>query len=98
MHPMLNTAVKAARKAGSIITRSSVDLDKLTIRSKRHNDFVSEVDHAAEEATIPTLREAYPKHDFLAEESGADDANAEYVWVIDPHAATTIPLHGSHKY
>jgi len=95
---MLNTAVKAARKAGSIISRSSVDLDKLTIRSKRHNDFVSEVDHAAEEAIIATLREAYPKHGFLAEESGADDATAEYVWVIDPLDGTTNFLHGFPQY
>src|SRR5712692_8203958 len=98
MHPMLNTAVKAARKAGSIISRSSVDLDKLTIRSKRHNDFVSEVDHAAEEAIIAMLREAYPKHGFLAEESGADDATAEYVWVIDPLDGTTNFLHGFPQY
>jgi len=95
---MLNTAVKAARKAGSIISRSSVDLDKLTIRSKRHNDFVSEVDHAAEEAIIATLREAYPKHGFLAEESGADDADADYVWVIDPLDGTTNFLHGFPQY
>ena len=61
MHPMLNTAVKAARKAGSIITRSSYDLDKLTVRTKRQNDFVSEVDHAAEDAIISTLKEAYPE-------------------------------------
>src|SRR5437764_3887033 len=98
MHPMLNTAVKAARKAGSIIARSSLDLDKLTIRSKRHNDFVSEVDHAAEEAIIATLREAYPKHGFLAEESGADDADADYVWVIDPLDGTTNFLHGFPQY
>src|SRR5213082_2116816 len=98
MHPMLNTAVKAARKAGSIIARSSFDLDKLTVRSKRHNDFVSEVDHAAEEAIIGTLREAYPKHGFLAEESGADNPKAEYVWVIDPLDGTTNFLHGFPQY
>ena len=61
---MLNTAVKAARKAGSIITRASFDLDKLTIHRKQENDFVSEVDHAAEEAIISVLKEAYPDHGF----------------------------------
>jgi len=95
---MLNTAVKAARKAGSIISRSSVDLDKLTVRSKRHNDFVSEVDHAAEEAIIETLREAYPKHGFLAEESGASHDRADHVWVIDPLDGTTNFLHGFPQY
>ena len=91
---MLTTAVKAARKAGSLITRASFDIDKLNVRSKRQNDFVSEVDHAAEEAIISILKEAYPSHGFLAEESGSKDAKAEYVWVIDPLDGTTNFLHG----
>ena len=95
---MLNTAVKAARKAGAIITRASSDIDRLTIRSKRKNDFVSEVDHAAEETIIGVLREAYPAHGFLAEESGAENAEAEFVWVIDPLDGTTNFLHGFPQY
>ena len=95
---MLNTAVKAARKAGSIITRASSDIDRLTIRAKRKNDFVSEVDHAAEEAIIGVLREAYPSHGILAEESGAQDLDAEFIWVIDPLDGTTNFLHGFPQY
>ena len=95
---MLNTAVKAARKAGSIITRASVDIDKLTIRKKRQNDFVSEVDHAAEDAIISILREAYPTHGILAEESGEKDIQSEYVWIIDPLDGTTNFLHGNPQY
>jgi myo-inositol-1(or 4)-monophosphatase len=100
MHPMLTTAVKAARKAGSIISRSSVDLDRLTVHRKRHNDFVSEVDHAAEDAIIRTLKEAYPSHAFLAEESGASSAGAEpeNLWIIDPLDGTTNFLHGFPQY
>ena len=100
MHPMLTTAIKAARKAGSIIQRASSDLDRLTVRSKNRNDFVSEVDHAAEDAIIATLRDAYPKHAFLGEESGAspDSANAEYLWIIDPLDGTTNFLHGFPQY
>jgi myo-inositol-1(or 4)-monophosphatase len=98
MHPMLNTAVKAARKAGSIITRASSDLDRLTVRRKRQNDFVSEVDHAAEEAIIGVLREAYPTHGILAEETGAHGAQDEFVWVIDPLDGTTNFLHGFPQY
>jgi myo-inositol-1(or 4)-monophosphatase len=98
MHPMLNTAVKAARKAGAIITRASSDLDSLTVRRKRQNDFVSEVDHAAEEAIIGVLREAYPAHGIIAEESGTKDEKADYVWVIDPLDGTTNFLHGFPQY
>ncbi len=95
---MLNTAVKAARKAGSIITRASFDLDKLTVRSKRQKDYVSEVDHAAEDAIISVLREAYPDHAILAEESGQTEAKSEYLWVIDPLDGTTNFLHGFPQY
>jgi len=95
---MLTTAVKAARKAGSIIARASFDVDKLNVRAKRQNDFVSEVDHAAEDAIISVLRDAYPSHGFLAEESGEKDMKAEYVWVIDPLDGTTNFLHGFPQY
>jgi myo-inositol-1(or 4)-monophosphatase len=98
MHPMLNTAVKAARKAGTLINRAAFDVDKLHIRRKRQNDFVSEVDEAAEEAIISVLREAYPSHGIFAEESGKRDADADYVWVIDPLDGTTNFLHGFPQY
>ena len=98
MHPMLNTAVKAARKAGAIITRASFDLDKLTVRSKRQKDYVSEVDHAAEDAIVGVLREAYPDHAIFAEESGRDQKKSDYVWVIDPLDGTTNFLHGFPQY
>jgi len=100
MHPMLTTAIKAARKAGSIITRASSDLDRLTVHRKKHNDFVTEVDHAAEEAIIRVLRDAYPSHAFLGEESGASPTatEAEHLWIIDPLDGTTNFLHGFPQY
>src|SRR5262249_51895829 len=98
MHPMLTTAVKAARKAGSLITRASFYPDKLTVPAKQQHDFVSEVDDAAESAIIAVLRDAYPDHGFLAEESGARDREADYVWVIDPLDGTTNFLHGFPQY
>ena len=70
LHPMLNVAIKAARAAGSIINRASMDLDLLKINTKAPNDFVTEVDHAAENVIIDTLLQAYPDHGILAEESG----------------------------
>lgn len=98
MHPMLNTAVKAARRAGAIINRGSQDVDRLTVHSKRENDFVTEVDKAAEQAIIQILLEAYPTHAVLAEESGVTEGDAEYQWVIDPLDGTTNFLHGVPQY
>jgi myo-inositol-1(or 4)-monophosphatase len=97
MHPMLNTAVKAARRAGNIINRATRNLDVLAVREKAANDFVSEVDREAEHAIISTLHEAYPGHAILAEESGASGVS-EYQWVIDPLDGTTNFLHGFPQY
>ena len=100
MHPMLTMAVKAARKAGSIINRASLDLDRVRISSKGRSDFVTEVDHAAEAAVIDLLKTAYPTHSFLAEESGAShpQGGQDYVWIIDPLDGTTNFIHGFPQY
>lgn len=98
MHPMLINAVKAARRAGTIINRASQDVGSIKVHSKNYNDFVSEVDHASERAIIETLQEAYPDHGFIGEESGNDRTDAEHVWIIDPLDGTTNFLHGFEQY
>lgn len=95
MHAMLNVAAKAARQAGDIIARQMGRLDSIKVEIKQQNDFVTEVDKAAEEAIIEALQKAYPDHAILAEESGLHgDENAEYQWIIDPLDGTTNYVHG----
>ncbi|WP_338849868.1 inositol monophosphatase family protein [Massilia sp. W12] len=98
---MLNTAVKAARRAGAIINRASFDLDRLQVSEKNPNDFVTEIDKAAEQAIIEILLKAYPDHAILGEESGPS-ANlhdeSPFVWIIDPLDGTTNFLHGFPQY
>ena len=100
LHPMLNIAIKAARAAGAIINRASLDVDRLTVTSKGPNDFVTEVDQAAERAIIETLLTAYPDHAILAEESGRSmgSQTSDYVWIIDPLDGTTNFIHGFPQY
>jgi myo-inositol-1(or 4)-monophosphatase len=100
MHPMLTTAVKAARRAGNIINRGARDLDLLTVTAKGPKDFVSEVDRAAETAIVETLLATYPDHAILAEEGTAHGRNesAEHLWIIDPLDGTTNFLHGFPQY
>jgi myo-inositol-1(or 4)-monophosphatase len=101
MHPMLAIAVRAARRAGAIINRAARDVDLLWVARKRHADFVTEVDHAAEQAVIEILHRAYPDHAILAEESGAKAGQAgesEYTWIIDPLDGTTNFIHGFPQY
>ncbi len=101
MHPMLNTAVKAARRAAAVINRASFDIDRIKVNEKGRNDFVTEVDQAAEATIIEILKTAYPDHAILAEESGAS-ANLhdkhENVWIIDPLDGTTNFIHGFPTY
>jgi myo-inositol-1(or 4)-monophosphatase len=100
LHPMLNIAVKAARSAGAIINRAALDIDLLKVNTKNPNDFVTEVDHAAERVIIDTLLEAYPGHGILAEESGRARGakHSDYVWIIDPLDGTTNFIHGLPVY
>jgi myo-inositol-1(or 4)-monophosphatase len=93
VHALLNIAVRAARAAGEVIIRSLNRLESLTITSKGRNDFVSEVDHAAEAEIIKLIRKNYPNHAFLAEESGRS-GDSDTVWIIDPLDGTTNFLHG----
>ena len=100
MHPMLTTAVKAARRAGNIIMRGARDLDLLTVTTKGPKDFVSEVDRAAEAAIVETIHGVYPDHAILAEEGTGRGKNvdAEHTWIIDPLDGTTNFLHGFPQY
>ena len=61
VQPLLNIAVRAARRAGEIIVRSLNRADTLTITAKGRNDFVTEVDQAAEREIIASIRKFLPR-------------------------------------
>jgi myo-inositol-1(or 4)-monophosphatase len=100
LHPMLNVAIKAARSAGAIINRAALDVESVRISVKQTNDFVTEVDQAAEAAIIDILTTAYPTHGILAEESGSEHGakDSDFVWIIDPLDGTTNFIHGFPVY
>ena len=95
MEPMINIALRAARKAGENIVRASDDLDRFEVKAKGVNNFVTEVDINAEQEIIYHLRKAYPDHAILGEESGLSGSeDAEYRWIIDPLDGTTNFIRG----
>ena len=101
MHPTLNIAIRAARRGGQVISRASRDISQLTVSTKQQSDYVTEVDHAAEAEIIAVIREAYPDHSILAEESGTlsgKTGESEYQWIIDPLDGTTNFIHGFPQY
>ncbi len=97
MHALLNVAVMAARRAGNTLMRYQANLDKIKVELKGRNDYVSEADHAAEQAVIDVVHKHYPDHAILGEESGSvagSSGDSDTVWIIDPLDGTTNFLHG----
>ena len=95
MHPMLNTAIQAARKAGKMMLRSMDRLDLLQINTKQRNDFVCNIDTLSEKIIVDELLRAYPDHKILAEEGNyAQNQNSAFCWLIDPLDGTANFIHG----
>ncbi len=94
MNPFLNIAIQAVRSAARLITRSFDRLDMLQVQEKEANDFVTQIDKLSEQEIITTIRNHYPNHAILAEESGAQAGKDEYEWIIDPLDGTTNFIHG----
>ncbi len=80
-------ALKAAREAGRILRDNFGRA--YWIKEKSRGDLLTEIDIMAEEAVIRIIREAFPGHAILAEESGHDKSPGDYMWVIDPLDGTT---------
>ena len=99
MEPMINIALRAARKAGELIVRASDELDRINVQAKSANDFVTQVDVESEREIIRALRRAFPEHAVLGEESGrSGPEDAEYTWIIDPLDGTTNFIRGIPHY
>ena len=100
MSALLELAKTAAQLAGEVIRTAAADKTLLQVRAKRPNDFVTQVDLAAEEAIVRTLLGACPDHAVRSEESkqlhGAPDA--DHVWIVDPLDGTTNFIHGYAAY
>lgn len=91
MNPMLNIAIRAARKAGNIIAKGYEQApQELEIAHKSANDYVTSIDKAAEAAIIEVIRKSYPDHAIVGEESGVlAGTNNDVQWIIDPLDGTT---------
>ncbi|MBW2591414.1 MAG: inositol monophosphatase [Deltaproteobacteria bacterium] len=66
----------------------------LNIQKKNITDLVTNADIESEKAIIQTIRDQYPEHAILAEESGAQKGENDCQWIIDPLDGTTNFAHG----
>lgn len=94
MHPMLNIAIRAARKAGQVIARGMDELPYLKIYQKGPNDYCTNIDKKAEAEIIKVIHKAYPDHGFCAEESGIQQGDGKHTWIIDPIDGTANFMRG----
>ena len=94
MQPMANIALRAARKAGDFMLRAMDRPEEFDIETKSHNDFVSNIDKTAEAIIIDQIRETFPDHAIIGEESGKQAGSSEYTWIIDPLDGTLKFLQG----
>jgi myo-inositol-1(or 4)-monophosphatase len=94
MKEFLDIALKAARLAGEVILDNLGKISKKDISLKRASDFVTSVDKESERLIIDTIKENFPDHLFLAEESLKECGKEAYRWIIDPLDGTTNYIHG----
>lgn len=81
-------SIQTAKECGKILMKY-YDKPDLKFERKGYNDPATEADLASEKHAINAIREAYPEHTILAEESGKSDKESDYVWIIDPLDGTS---------
>jgi len=89
----LEFAVEVAREAGGVL-KHYMGREK-QVEFKGRANLVTVADKEAEALIIRRIRERYPNHSILAEESGSSGANdsGEGKWIIDPLDGTTNFAH-----
>ena len=95
--PVLAVAVRAARRAGSVIVDAARDLKRLPAHAKEHADIVTAADNEAENSIVATIRAAFPEHAILGEESGHIEGardGAGFKWIVDPIDGSENFAHG----
>ncbi|MBY0547510.1 MAG: inositol monophosphatase [Candidatus Obscuribacterales bacterium] len=86
-----DTALKAARAAGAIQKERCGKIQSLDYKSAFN--IVTDVDAASEKEVIRLIRESFPDHEILGEESGAHSTGSKCRWLIDPLDGTTNFAH-----
>jgi len=90
----LEVAITAAKRAGTIIRENSGTLQHDQIQFKKKFDYVTKIDRDSEALIVNLIREHFPQHAILAEETGGLEIKSSYQWIIDPLDGTTNFIHG----
>ncbi len=91
---LLSVALGAARAGAAVAMKHYRSGVRVPYEAKARNDFVTAVDREAEAAIVAEIRERFPRHAILAEESERTTSGEEIRWIIDPLDGTTNFIHG----
>lgn len=88
------------KKAGEAALNFYLNREKLEIECKKgeQQDLVSIADKTVENVIKEALKQHFPNDGFLGEESGADNLEQEFCWVVDPIDGTSPFLYGLHAW
>jgi myo-inositol-1(or 4)-monophosphatase len=85
-------ALKAVKEGGAILLKY---LGKIkSIDYKGEINLVTEADQRSEEVILSIIKDSYPNHRILAEETGESGNSSSFKWIIDPLDGTTNYAHG----
>lgn len=87
----LEVARRAALKAGHYLLRGLNQKKKVDFKGQV--DLVTPFDLKSEEIIFEVINEAFPDHNFLAEEAISRHSQSDYCWVVDPLDGTTNYAH-----
>lgn len=91
---MLQLATEAALEASRFLKMSVGKIKQIERKFGEETNLVTEIDKKSEEIIISKIKQRFPHHDILAEESGSHQKHSEYRWIIDPLDGTTNFTHG----
>ena len=89
----LQFATQLALSAGNLVRKGARDGCGI-YHKEGPRDIVTDIDLASEKFITEAIRNRYPEHDILTEESPPDQRTSRYRWIIDPLDGTTNFVHG----
>jgi myo-inositol-1(or 4)-monophosphatase len=91
---MLKSALIDAVQAGAVeLKKYFAGTFKISTK-EGINNLVTEADHASEKAILEIIKQKFPGHHILSEETGEIIQDSNYKWIIDPIDGTVNFAHG----
>lgn len=93
---MIEVAVEAIKSAGGLLRKNFCNIKSFSYKSQK--DFITRIDLDSERMILKVIKENYPRHNFISEESVPKDNNSSYTWIIDPLCSTNNFVFGLNLY